>query len=227
VNNWYIIMDGCVAVTNEWHSIFFISFYILVIVIFFNVIIAVFVGVVLFQGSQPIGAAPIHTMQVKRAALSAHSDATEEGEAAASTLSESGGGNSLSLPLTPAAAAAVAAVTGGDGGGGGRRSRRASSSTTPLSRGRSSTLSGVAIQTTALEWGGRTSPAPATPPATPPRAEEESEGVGGSADGDASPPQLLVASASEGEESSDVIVVEVWRRQRSDSLMFEIFSEEG
>ena len=42
VNNWVIVMEGCVAVTSEWSRLFFISFYFFCVMCVMNVLVAFF-----------------------------------------------------------------------------------------------------------------------------------------------------------------------------------------
>ena len=45
VNNWQVIMFGVVAVTNKWSQIYFLSFYIMTVMVVLNLILAFIVEV--------------------------------------------------------------------------------------------------------------------------------------------------------------------------------------
>eukprot|EP00056_Hartaetosiga_gracilis_P013026 m.211453 g.211453 ORF g.211453 m.211453 type:complete len:455 (+) comp13785_c3_seq26:1979-3343(+) len=59
VNNWFVIMDGVVAVTSEWARIYFIGFYIIAVNICLNVVVAfileTFLSRMTFQRSTKTG----------------------------------------------------------------------------------------------------------------------------------------------------------------------------
>jgi hypothetical protein len=181
VNNWIVLAQGCAAVTSSWAMGFFIAFYVVVVAVLCNVTIAVFVGVVMFQGAQP-SAAPIHTLSVQRGSLTAHAKrllaAEEVVQADSETYREEGGAGAGEGE--PASDAADAAARGG----------------APV-RKRSSTLTGVAIE------GMVDAPAAVAGAGT---VVEAAAAVAAVVDED------------------DSICIEVWRRHRSDSLLFEIFS---
>lgn len=40
VNNWFVIMDGVAAATNDWSRVYFFTFYIVIVVVVINVVVA-------------------------------------------------------------------------------------------------------------------------------------------------------------------------------------------